>query len=205
MAEQKKIKRFWEWFGKNHQRYLFLNDVTADVKQKALDEFLKQLHMYSKNLYFIIGGYADSNSKAELIITADGIVDYFEDVENLVKEAPSLDEWKITAFKPAMGPGFKTEFRGREFDPGKTIFIPLSNRENPKAVGLHICYPDYNEKERDVFVHGTYIMIDTLIGEKATALDIHYMDVIKTPENISDYNFLHLDELQDFIVRKKES
>ena len=83
--------------------------------------------------------------------------------------APQLKDWEITAFKPAMGPGFKTEFRGHEFDPGKTIFIPLNNKQNPRAIGLHICYPDYEIEEREIFVQGTYIMIDALIGEKATA------------------------------------
>ncbi len=104
-----------------------------------------------------------------------------------------------------MGPGFKTEFRGHEFDPGKTIFIPLNNKQNPRAIGLHICYPDYEIEEREIFVQGTYIMIDALIGEKSTATDINYMDVIRTPENISEYNFRHLSELQDFINEKKKA
>ena len=204
MNEQKKIKRFWEWFEKDHRKYLFLNDSTDYAKQKLLDEFLFQLHQFNKNLYFIIGGDQNS-SNMELIITADGIIDYFPNVEELVSNAPELDEWKIIAFKPAMGPGFKTEFRGREFDPGKTIFIPLTNKQNPGAIGLHICYPDYNKEEREIFVHGTYIMIDALIGEKAAALDIHYMDVIKTPENVAEYNFRHLSDLQEFIKEKKNA
>jgi hypothetical protein len=204
MDAQKKIKRFWEWFEKNNQKFLFLNDTTDYAKQKLLDEFLSQLHLFNKNLFFIIGG-DPNNSKMELIITADGIVEYFQNVEDLVKMAPTLKDWKITAFKPAMGPGFRTEFRGHEFDPEKIIFIPLNNKQNPQAVGLHICYPDYSKEQREIFVQGTDIMIDALIGEKATALDIHYMDVIGTPENISDYNFKHLSELQDFINEKKQA
>ena len=204
MSEYKKIKSFWEWFEKNHRKYLFLNDTTDYAKQKLLDEFLFRLHKYDKNLYFIIGGNP-GDERMELIITADGIVEYFNKVENIVKEAPKLTDWKITAFKPAMGSGFKTEFRGHEFDPGKIIFIPLSNKQNTRAVGLHICYPDYSKEEREIFVQGTYIIIDALIGEKAAALDIDYMDVMKTPANISDYHFRHLNELKEFIDEKKST
>ncbi len=70
-------------------------------------------------------------------------------------------------------------------------------------VGLQVCFPDYSEEERDIFINGTYIAIDTLIGEKSTSLDINYLEVVKTPINIIDHDFRFLEDIKEYIEAKK--
>ena len=47
------------------------------------------------------------------------------------------------------------------------------------------------------------MILDTIIGEKSVALDIDHMEVIKTPENISELDFGHLSNIGEYISEKK--
>ena len=197
-----KEKKFWNWFEKNNSQYLFLNEMEEDIKEQHMDEFLHHLHQYAKGLYFLIGGHPDEQ-QVDLIITADGIVEYFPAVEKLIGAAPEMKDWRFIAFKPPEGVDFLTEIGGRTFNPKETLFIPLSNKDEPSLVGLQVCYPDFHEAERNLFIQGTYIMIDSIIGEKSGALDIDYLEVVKTPDDLEDLQTLTLAELPEFIRFKK--
>jgi hypothetical protein len=196
--------RFWSWFVENNNKYLFINQIDSiEIKEQLFNEFTEQLHRYCDKLFYEIGGHPH-DTEVELIITAEGVSENFRKVELLVNSAPLIKDWKIIAFKPTMGKGFKTIINGKEFDPAKIIFIPLDNEENPTGVGIHVCYPDYTDEERTTFVNGTYIALDCLLGEKSTTLDIDYLDVIRTPANITEYVFRHLEDIQEYIVEKKK-
>ena len=199
-----KEKRFWKWFEKNNSKFLFLNEVEPDIKEQHLNQILNELHKVNNGLYFLIGGHPD-NKKVELIITAEGIKELFPVVELLVSKAPQFDNWEIIAFKPAQGSGFVTEFGGRKFDPKEIDFIPLDNQDDPSLIGVQVIYPDYNDEERDIFVGATYQVIDTVIGERSTTLDIDYLDITVTPKNAVELKTLKLAELADFISKKKNA
>jgi hypothetical protein len=200
--ELKKIEDFWSWFNLNNKKYLFLNQIDSEeVKEKLLDDFNIELHKYCENLFFEIGGHLDQTQ--ELIITAEGNKEYFQKVDDLVASAPKIKDWDIVAFKPPMDKGFIINIEGKEFDPSKIIFIPLNNKDRPTAIGMHVCYPDYIDKERNLFATGTYLMLDTLLGEKSSTLDIDYLDIIRTPDNIGNYDFKHLSDIREYISNKK--
>lgn len=204
MGNAESINRFWNWFEKNQHQYLFLNQVDEVEKERLLNEFLENLHIYCDGLFFSIGGHP-KDEKIDIIITAEGIIEHFDKVEQLVKKAPKLKDWKVIAFKQPGDPGFKIDFGNREFDPDQTIFIPLISEEDPNAIGIHVCYPDYDEEDRSLFMSATFLMLDALIGEKATSLDIHYLDVINTPDDIGNYDFMHLSNIGEYIKEKKEN
>lgn len=199
-----KEKSFWKWFEKNNSKFLFINEVEPNIREQHLNEFLNELHKVNNGLYFLIGGHPD-NKKVELIITSEGIKELFPVVEQLVSKAPELDDWEIIAFKPAQGASFVTEFGGRKFDPKEIDFIPLDNQDDPRLVGVQVIYPDYTEEQRDIFVGATYQVIDTLIGERSTTLDIDYLDITVTPEDAAELKTLKLSELADFISKKKNA
>lgn len=201
-SPEEKADRFWAWFSKNQNPFLFISSVSGEEKDRMLNEFIQQLHNYDENLYFEMGGHPD-DEKIELIITAEGNAEAFPSVEFLVGRAPLFDSWEVIAFKPAMGTGFKTEYGGHIFDPEKIIFIPLKNPDNPKAIGLKVCYSDYTEAERDTFIQASYIMLDVILGEKSCAEDIDYLDVGPTPANIAEYPFRSLSSIQVYIEEVK--
>ena len=201
-SEKQKAISFWEWFSKEKNKYLFLNQVNESEKERLLDCFLEKLHSYSENIFFEIGGHPE-DTKVELIITAEGNQEFFDTVKILVNGAPEFENWKVIALKPPMGTGYKTEYGGYVFDPETTIFIPLNSEENPEDVGIRVCYSEFNEKKRDVFTNGTYLMLEVILGEKSTAIDIDYLDIIKTPRNIREYNFKHLNSIKEYIRAKR--
>jgi hypothetical protein len=198
-------KDFWNWFANNQSHYLCIHDAEkADVMKRLLDELLEKLHLYCDQLFFEIGGEPE-NAKIEFIITAEGDVNYFEHVERLVNAFPDIEGWNIIAFKPPMEKGFTINYQGKIFDPSKIIVIPLEHKDYPNAIGLKVCYPDFTEEESEVFTSGTYLILDTVIGEKSSTLDIDYLKVIKTPDNIKDGDYLYLQDLGDHIKKKKSA
>ncbi|MEW6469166.1 MAG: hypothetical protein AB1458_09590 [Bacteroidota bacterium] len=201
LSETEKADLFWKWFCENQNNYLQVNQKEGQEREQLLNMFLEKLHRYHPHLFFEMGGRSDTES--ELIITAEGIKDYFPAVELLVSRAPRLKGWNIIAFKPPMGTEFRIEIGGHQFEPGKIIFIPLDNKEQPSAVGIQVCYPQYTEENKNIFIQGTYLILDVILGEKSTTLDIDYLDITQTPPNLSDYPYRHLSGIREYIEEKK--
>jgi len=193
---------FWTWFTENQHKYLFVNDIDETERARLFEELKLALHAYNDRLFFEIGGHKQSY-KLDLIISAEGIKELFAAVETLVAAAPELPNWNIIALKPPMGPGYKVKYGGLTFDPEQTIFIPLDNPDNPTGVGLWICYPDFDESSRATYIGGTFLMLDSILGERSTAMHIDHLEVVRTPDNISDYPFLHLSSIKEYILAKK--
>lgn len=198
----RKAKQFWTWFEANNAKYLFLNEMTSDLKDQAMKNFRKELHEYCDSVFFLFGGETEARRK-ELIITAEGNKDYFNHVEFLIDHAPELKRWELLKFKPPMGRGFKAVIQNREFDPRVTRCSLLENTGNPETIGLRMYYNDFNLTYKRNFAYGTYVMLDMLLGEKSATLDIEHLEIVKTPDNIDEVNFIYLDQIKKYIDIKK--
>lgn len=198
-----RIKRFWDWFRENQHKYLFINEVETDEKERLLDDFLAELHKYCSQVFFQIGG--TQYGVQELIITAEGKTSYFDRVEDLVFSSPVFTDWKVIAFKPPMGPNFVTRYNDIEFDPQKSWFIPMENVNNTDLIGLRVGFPDFDYNRRNVFLFGAWQVLDTMLGEKAVSLDINYVDVGAIPNNPEQAGFIPLAELREYIEWKKNA
>lgn len=198
----RKAKQFWSWFEANNAKYLFLKEMQPELKTQAMKDFQKVLQDYCQSVYFLIGNETYER-KRELIITAEGNKDYFNHVEFLIDNAPSLDRWELLKFKPPMGTGFKAVIQNREFDPRVTRCLLLEDAENPDIIGLRMYYNDFNITYKRNFAYGTYVMLDMLLGEKSATLDINHLEIVKTPDNIEDVDFIYLDQIKKYIDSKK--
>lgn len=169
-----KEEQFWNWFKKNEAQFFFLNQIDdGDEKERILDELLAQLHIYCHKLYFEVGGEPDQ--KQNLIITAEGNQDYFDQVESLVKKAPHLEHWNVIAFKPIAEDGI-IEINDIKLSPESMWFMPL-NSKNSEKIGLRIYIDNFNPADTETYLKAIFLVLDNLLGEKSNALDIGYVEI----------------------------
>lgn len=195
--------KFWNWFQANNAQYLFVNQVGEIEKQRLLNMLLEKLHNFCEGLWFEIGGHPEGEQ--ELIITAEGDIDYFLKVEELLEQAPKLKGWSFVAFKPAMGIDFNTVFEDVRLVPAKMWFLPLNHPDIPASLGLRICLPNYEEvKQSEWLTAAVFQVLDTVLGEKSFALDIDHVEIQGIPEQPEQEGLMELQELPRYTEWHKE-
>lgn len=192
-------KQFWNWFLENSAQFLFLNKVEDEEKERLLDLIMNKLHEFCGELYFEIGGMP--GKEQELIISAEGKKEYFAKVEELVSTSPVMEHWTIVAFKQPKS-GFKTTYKQLNFEPNRLWFLPLTAKKS-NLIGIRICHPDFDETRNTDFLTGAYFMLDTLIGEKATTLDIAHIEIDGMPGDPVKNGLIELEELEGYIKWRK--
>jgi hypothetical protein len=194
------MKAFWNWFTENNSAYLFLNEIEDfEEKERLLDNLTKQLHLYCDKLYFEIGGHPDDDQ--ELVITAEGNSDYFNTVEELINNAPSIPNWKFIAFlQPNHNNDFHINFEGIVLASNEMYFLPLDHEDSSELIGLRICIKNYIELKDNKWLQPTvYKIIDTIVGEKAFTLDIDYIEIDELPEDPKELGMIELKGLPAYI------
>jgi len=200
-----RIKEFWDWFENNKATYEnFGEKYKSDLAQvnRLLDEIIKELQKVSPGLYVEIGG--DKN-QWDLIITPQGVRQYFAATYEVVAQAPSIENWTIYATKPAAGIEFNFMMGDVEISPKTISFIPLNSEDEPDEIAVRLFHDDYDEKDepkRKAVIMGIYQALDTLLGEEATTFDLDYVEFAIPPTE--DVKPLPLAELSGYIKWKKK-
>ncbi len=191
---------FWNWFKENEAKYFFLNHIDdEDERERLLDDFLQHLHQYCDNLYFEIGGLPDE--KQDLIITAAGNEDFFNEVDTLVENAPSLKYWNVIALKPAIGEGV-VKYKEVELDPKKMYFMPLEN-DSSKKIGLRVYEAKYDSNKEDDFMNCLYLILDNLLGERSSSQEIGYLEIQPLTSKIETDDLIQLIDLPKYVRWKR--
>ncbi len=187
------------------QEFVSLDGVSDERIYSLFDTLSEHLKDYCEGLVFEIG-YDETSNTYELVISADGDKKLFPQVERLVGGAPTMKNWKITAFRQPKGNKQSIQYQGYTFDPAKIFFHPLKDSPDSTKVNIEIVYPGYEETNRNLFLGGTFLLLDALLGEKSTELDIAHLDVSKTPDNTDadGYELYPLCQLGDYIKSKKQ-
>ena len=179
----KTITNFWNYFQQNNFVFLLLNEISKDELKIHFDKLIEILHQYNKDLDLII---KNKKSNAELIITANGNPYLFKEVELLVHHTPILERWKITAFlqpetnlsKYENGTDKPLEYYGITLRISEMYFIPLENLNKPTDLGIKVLLKNYIiHKDNPRLREAVYVHIEHLIGEKAFANDIAFIEI----------------------------
>lgn len=155
-----KEEQFWRWFSKNSKKILHF-----DKDQNNLFHNLKlRLDKIDPNLVFEFSPILKDGTR-EFIISADGVKSSFTSVINLVKSAPYLTDWKITAFRQ---PHFEITQISYEtltvrFD---DVFFRYVCAEGKMSLDLFI----RNFYESAEWTSLSFILLDTILGEYKTEM-----------------------------------
>lgn len=195
--------KFWEWFKEKESKYFYLDSENEIRREALLDELLNHLHLYCDKLYFQIGSDKKTNEK-ELIISAGGNIEYFNEVEKLVSTAPQFSDWVIIALKPPLGIDFVFNYEDIKVDVHNIWFLPLEDKNAQKSLGLRICFENFNLENERKYIFAANQIIDTVLGERSYAVDINYVEVDHIPPNPEDEGFMEISDLREYINWRKE-
>jgi len=209
----RKINIFWNWFQDNNQTIKNLKNETL-INQKQICYWLaKQLGFYSKDLDFMIVFPKKENKKTELIITANGNPDYFNQVEELINNAPVLKHWKFTAFiQPTAnideiinGLDEPYVFQEITIKTSEIKFLPLHYDAKIKKLDIIIYLKNYTTNcNTKTWQQIIYIILQDVLGEIALYQSINFVQLAQL-SNVSE-DLIELYELQFYIdsINKSE-
>ena len=202
----RKINIFWNWFQDNNQNIKNLINETPHNQKQICYWLNKQLGYYCKELDFMIVLPKKANQKSELIITANGNPEYFDQVIQLINNAPILRNWRFIAFIQLTEKIDK--IIERLDDPyviqeltiktNEAKFLPLDYDVNSKELDIIIYLKNYyihcNTKTLQQII---YVILKDLLGEKSICQNINFIQLAKTPNQIEE--LIELYEFQFYI------
>lgn len=193
---------FWNWFQKNEKEFYKVLKNKGNVEADFFDKLSSKLKHLREGYWFLAGMY--DNNTAELVITADGIYKNIAFVEELIKSAPKIENWKFTALKPASDiDDVNIRMGDLKFSQENLSFYSNDNPEYPDEINITVIYSDYKEDKDSAITNGIYIFIDNYLGELNSVTSIDSLKVISMDEAIK--NLIPIKKLKDYIIwRQKE-
>ena len=181
---------FWNWFEKNNLKY-YENADQILKKKNLLDDLTSELKKINEDLVFEFSPI-NENGIRNFTISADGLIEAFPSVENLIKVAPEIDNWKINAFRQRT-PGEDLTIEFHDFKISYSdIFYKYS--ETNEKLGLEFYIRDYNGNGQKQ--NAIYILLDALIGEYDAVKIIEWIEWNKLNES-------EIDSLIPFVTLRK--
>lgn len=193
---------FWDWFLKNEKEFFEIVKNRHNIHQGFFEKLAPKLDVIHDGIYFLTGMFDDST--AELILTPDGAIRNIYAIEELVKNAPQIDGWKITALKPSSDiQSIGIDYEGFKFDKDNLKFYPNIHEEYPDEIDLTVIYDGFVEEKRQAITNGIYIFLDNYLGELHSVTLIDNMR-IDGPQNVSE-ELIPIEKLKDYLIwREKE-
>jgi hypothetical protein len=167
MDGQNKYINFWNWFVNNNELiFNFEND-----EENIFDLLSNELHKIDKNLTFEFGPI--ENNRREFILSADGIKDSFNEVEELYNQKPELENWIIIKFRPRKGCGYSIKINDISLST-KDIFYKLYKDDS--KIGILIFIEKYNVNTR-MYDQLAYLLLDSILGEYDVETKVGGIDI----------------------------
>lgn len=193
---------FWRWFSVEEARFFNVIKTENDIQKNFISKIGPKLDELRSGYYYLAGMLNDDT--AELIITADGKVKNLIFVEELINAAPSLNNWKFTAHKPALDiKDANIRMADHDFNQSKLHFIPNNSSNYPDEIDLTIVHDDFTIENESTITNGMYIFLDNYLGELYFATSIDNL-AITGRHQITD-ELVPISKLKDYLIwREKE-
>ncbi len=190
------VNLFWNWFSDNNERLTMLGDLDEKEQQSLLEELQEQLDAYCEGLTYEMG--EPTPSGRTLTFSAEGDMDLFRYVVELVDNAPDLDWWEFVAFKQPKGTDLKVTFDKYRFETKQMYFMQLESEEEPDILGIRVALPNPVADDDDQLV-GVYVTLEAMIGEFDCSTLIGYLDTCAIPSEPFKAGFRPLDDFPEFV------
>ncbi|MCE3074379.1 DUF695 domain-containing protein [Chryseobacterium gwangjuense] len=167
---------FWNWFSANQKKIWKAIHNGEKIEEVFFDKMMSKLNQIKDGIYFLTGMY--DHRTAELILTADTNIKNIVFVEDLIKSAPDIDNWKFTALKPEVNISkFQIKMENHTFSADNLSFFATHEDNYPDEIDLTIVYDHFIETEKDLIINGVYLYINNLLGELSSATIIDHLQI----------------------------
>jgi hypothetical protein len=164
---------------------------------------LLKIKKVDERLWFELSG--KTGPMREFVVTAEGEVEAFPIVEELISVAPIVEGWIFVALKPAMGFAFSSLYEGVLFEPSRMWFLPLRSASRPESIGISVGVHGVDRMDRIGAQNAVLKILDTAIGERSAALDIQHTEVSELPPDPVASGYIELPELPAYIAWRKRT
>lgn len=193
---------FWTWFQTNQQKFYEVVKSGKNLETDFFDKLSPKLEELKEGYFFLTGMFDEHT--AELVFTPDGEVKNILFVEELVRSAPVISNWKFTALKPALDiENVRIDMAGYSFDSENLSFYSIDSDKYPDEVDIVIVYNDFQEEDKSIIVNGTFIFLDNYLGELNSVTTIDNLSVIRRDQ--AEKDLVPIAKLKDYLIwREKE-
>lgn len=157
---KKAIDEFWRNF-EAHKSDLERLETADDP---AYEQVLASLQKLDSGLYF---EFCSTPGKNEFIVTADGKQRLFLLVEEIVREAPAMQDWELFALKPRRGFPVTIKWEQTTVTVGDVLVVPVFRETG--EMGLRLYVPHLSESNQDDIHNALLRALDIGLGERRFA------------------------------------
>lgn len=155
---------FWNWFQSDSSHFFESVKSGGNIEESFFQKLTLRLNEVKDGIYFL-SGMKDHNT-AELIFTPDGVIKNIVFTEELVQSAPAVPGWKFTALKQESRiEDARVQMKGYIFDDKTLSFYSNEDPDYPDEIDITIIHKNYKDKDKEAITSGTFIFLDTYLGE----------------------------------------
>ncbi len=191
-----KNNNFWKWFLQNEETlYNQLDDNPEEISTQIYEQ-LSEVH---PDLVFDIP-FEKVDTRYEFIISADGDASLFPLVFDFVSDAPVLRFWTVIALRPRTDQADQAIDLDGLYMEYEDIYYKIVNDTFPWELEIYI---RNFEKEDNRYVHGYFLLLDTLLGEYNAVSYTQTISVSEYDEQDDVKRFVYLRD--EFDAKKKNN
>lgn len=184
------IEEFWDWFS-SHSEELHVLDPNGSELLVTLGEKLKEIR---PGLVFECG--VQEGKAVELVISADGNRALFPLVLEVVKAAPRIPGWTVTAFRQPDRSVGAIEMNGRRLDAEHLRFLA---EEEGGVTHLLLLVPGLTEENFDDMARMAFILLDASLGEYRVETQVGAVDLAVMPDDPDAHGCLEFSRILDHL------
>lgn len=188
---------FWDWFLAHNKKFWKAVHDGEKLEEVFFDTMMSKLNQIKDGIYFLTGMY--DGQTVELILTADTNIKNIVFVEDLIKSAPDIANWKFTALKPEVDISkFQIKMENHTFTTENLFFYATQDDNYPDEIDLTIVYDKFNEAEKNIIINGVYIYLNNLLGELSSATMIDHLQIKGNDQENEE--LIPIAKLKDYLV-----